>query len=86
MRIALGKFLISLNKPDPESSLLIRQGWTFLMALSIGKRTFNLGYRSNSLPAKTSKSAGPPAGLQPVWIQTWRWGRWYFVILTNVKD
>jgi hypothetical protein len=86
MRIELGRFLISFNKPDRKSPLLSRQGWTFLLGFGIGKRTFNLGYRSNAKLAKAEKSVGPPVGLQPVWIQSWRWRRWYFVILTIVKD
>jgi hypothetical protein len=86
MRIKLGRLLISVYRGDPKAHPKVaRAGWGFVIGLGIGKRTFNLGYRSNARPVKR-KSAGPPAGLQPVWLQSWHWGRWYFIILTSVKD
>jgi hypothetical protein len=86
MRLKFGRLLISISKGDktalPETA---RAGWRFLIALGVGKRTFNLGYRSNSRPSKYRKTK-EPALFKPVWMQNWRWGRWYFVILTDLKD
>lgn len=87
MQIKIGRFFLSMGRPDPKAdSKLARGGWCFLMAFSFGKRSFNLGYRSNAKPLKYAKESGSTGGLSSVWQTTWRWGRWYFVILTNLKD